>query len=153
MPEWFFAAFTALEQSALGLSIRNAHTLYPLANVAHVLSVMVFFALVAAMDMAVLRQTVPEARDMIWRTRGYAVFAFVMVTATGSIMFIAEAGVLVKNASFQLKAMAIALAGLNLWLFGLVERSGWRGGMRFCAFLSLMAWLFTAAAGRGIAYL
>jgi hypothetical protein len=153
MPDWFFAVFTAIEQSALGLSIRNAHTLYPIANVAHVLSVIVFFALVAAMDMAILRRTLQEAREAIWATRGYAVFAFVMVFATGSILFIAEAGVLVKNPSFQLKSAAVALAGLNLWFLGTVERNGWRGGMRFCAFLSLMFWLFAAAAGRGIAYL
>jgi uncharacterized protein YhhL (DUF1145 family) len=145
--------FDAIEHSALGLSIRNAHTLYPLANVTHVVGVIVFFALVAAMDMAVLRRTLQEARETIWRTRKYAVFFFVVVAVSGTIMFIAEAGVLVKNASFQLKLAAIAFAGVNLWLFGFIERRGWHGGMKALALFSLLAWLLAAAAGRGIAYL
>jgi uncharacterized protein YhhL (DUF1145 family) len=145
--------FAAIENSALGLSIRNAHTLYPLANVTHVVGVIIFFALVAAMDMAVLRRTLQEARETIWRTRKYAIFAFLLVVSSGTIMFIAEAGALVKNLSFQLKAAAIGVAGINLWLFGFIERRGWQGGMRFLALISLLTWLFAAAAGRGIAYL
>lgn len=153
MPEWFFAVFTALEQSAAGLAIRDAHTLYPVANVVHVVAVIVFFALVAAMDMAVIRRTLQEARETIWRTRRFAIAAFVLVLGSGAILFAAEAGTLVKNPAFQAKMLAIAIAGANLWFFGFIERRGWQGGMRFCAFLSLLLWLFAAAAGRGIAYL
>ena len=153
MLELMLPVFEAIEHSALGLSIRNAHTLYPLANVGHVLAVIVFFALVAAMDVAVLRRTLQEARETIWQTRKYAIIAFALVVISGAIMFIAEAGVLVKNLSFQLKAAAIMGAGVNLWMFSFVERRGWHGSMKVLSLASLCIWLFAAAAGRGIAYL
>lgn len=153
MAETIFALFAAIEHSALGLSIRNAHTAYPLANITHVLAVVVFFAFVSTMDVAVLRRSVGEARVTLQSTRKWAMLAFLFVLVSGAIMFIAEAGVLVKNASFQIKMAAIALSGLNLWLFGRLDDRGWLGGMRCLAFLSLMLWLLAIAAGRGIAYL
>lgn len=153
MTETIFSLFAAIEHSALGLSIRNAHTAYPLANVTHVLAVVVFFAFVSTMDIAVLRKSLGEARVTLQSTRKWAFLAFLMVLGSGAVMFVAEAGVLVKNASFQIKMAAIALSGLNLWLFGQLDHRGWLGGMRCLAFLSLMLWLLAIAAGRGIAYL
>jgi hypothetical protein len=153
MLDSFFSLFTAIEQSALGLSIRNAHTAYPLANIGHVLSVVIFFALVSTMDIVVLRKSLGEARETIYKTRGWARLFFLLALGTGLVMFIAEAGVLVKNTAFQLKMAAIGVAGLNLWLFGIVEQRGWLGAMRALALLSLLLWLTAIAAGRGIAYL
>jgi hypothetical protein len=111
------APFEALERSGLGLAIRNAHLLYPIANVAHVLGVIVFFALVAAMDMAVLRRAPDEAQATIRRVRPFALVAFVVVVGAGAVMFTAEAGALVKNPAFLAKVAAIAIAGFNLLLF------------------------------------
>jgi hypothetical protein len=153
MLDTIFSLLTAIEQSALGLSIRNAHTAYPLANVGHVLAVVIFFALVSTIDIVILRKSLGEARETIERTRRWAQLFFLLVLGTGIVMFIAEAGVLAKNPAFQLKMVAIAISGLNLWLFGVVEQRGWLGAMRTLALLSLVLWLTAIAAGRGIAYL
>jgi hypothetical protein len=151
--EFLHAPFAALEQSGLALSIRNAHTLYPLANVAHVLGVVVFFALVAGMDMAVLRRSYEEAQATIRRTRPFALLAFAVIVGSGAIMFTAEAGALIRNPSFLAKMTAIAVAAINLLLFTRAARSMRIGAMRASALLSMLVWLFAAAAGRGIAYL
>lgn len=148
-----FAPFVALERSELGLAVRNAHLIYPLANVAHVLCVIVFFALVAAMDVAVLRRSLAEAEATVRRTRPFALAAFAGLVASGAIMFTAEAGALVKNPSFQAKMAAIAIAGLNLLLFTRGFAGADSGALKASALASLALWLFAAAAGRGIAYL
>jgi hypothetical protein len=151
MIEWIHPLFEALEKSGLGLSIRNAHTLYPLANIGHVLAVAIFFALVAAMDMAVLRGR-ETAAQTIAAARPFALAAFAALVLTGGIMFIAEAGALVRNGAFQLKIAAILISGLNLWLFG--KLAGGRMWLaKAPAALSLVLWLVAIAAGRGIAYL
>ncbi len=146
----------AIEQSALGLTIRDAVLLYPLANVVHVLAVMGFFAAVAVMDAALLgwlRGTDPCA--VIARFRPVAWGAFGLVAASGLVLFVPEAAAIGMNLAFQAKLALIALAGLNLWIAGraLAGQGGAIPGLaRRAAGLSLVAWLLVAAVGRFIAY-
>ncbi|MET0605970.1 MAG: hypothetical protein ABWZ80_05910 [Beijerinckiaceae bacterium] len=151
--ELLLAPFEALEQSELGLSIRNAHLLYPIANVTHVICVIIFFALVASMDMAVLRRTPEEAKATIRRVRPFAFIAFFGVVGAGAVMFTAEASALVKNPAFLAKVTAIVVAGLNLMMFSKAFAAGRLWVARTSALLSMFVWIFAAAAGRGIAYL
>lgn len=146
--------FSAIEHSALGLLVRDSLWLYPAANVLHVLSVVVFFASVAVMDLAVLR-ALPGAQifTIIDRVRPFAAAALTLLVLTGSILFVAEANALVRNPAFLAKMATIAAALVNVAVFEQAARDGREtAGLRLMAGLSLGLWLLVAALGRFIAY-
>lgn len=150
--------FHVLERSGFGLLIRDAVMIYPIANVVHVLAVLVFFASVAVMDLRLLgwlRDETPEA--VIRRFRPVAITAFAALLASGIILFTPEASAIIRNPSFQLKLALIALGLANVWWLGRAMRreepGTVSGGARFAASASLLIWLGVAAAGRYIAYI
>lgn len=145
----------AIQASAYAAYIRESSLLYPLANVAHVVAVMVFFAAVAAMDlrlMRVIRGT--PAPLVIARLRPVAIGALVVIAATGALLFAPEAVSIGRNWAFLLKLAAIALALVNIavndWA---LHRSGEKSQTaQLTAGLSLILWLSVASLGRLIAY-
>jgi hypothetical protein len=145
----------ALQDSSFAQFVRNSVWLYPAANILHVLGIMGFFALVAAMDLSILRKLgAASAKDVITRLRPWAIAALVVIAATGIVLLAPEAVPIAGNPAFQLKFTAIALAllniGLNEWA---IRRSGESAALaRFTAGASLALWLFVAAMGRSIAY-
>lgn len=145
----------AIQASAYAAYIRESSLLYPFANVAHVVAVMVFFAAVAAMDlrlMRVIRGT--PAPLVIARLRPVAIGALVVIAATGALLFAPEAVSIGRNWAFLLKLAAIALALVNIavndWA---LHRSGEKSQtVQLTAGLSLILWLSVASLGRLIAY-
>jgi hypothetical protein len=152
----------ALEQSVLGATIRQATWIYPLANIGHVLAVIVFAGVIAVMDVRLagaFQATAP--RVVVGMARRIAVVAFAFIALTGSIMFIAEASHLALNRVFQIKVLLIVLGLLNVIAFQLafgntIEKlpggAPLPGAVRYSAFASLGIWLLVAACGRSIAY-
>lgn len=142
----------ALQESGFGDLVRQSPLLYPAANILHVLGVMGFFALVAAMDLALVGALgATPARQLIARLRPFAVALLVLVAATGLVLFAPEAVAVAGNPAFQAKLVLILLALANVianeWA---LRRSA--GLARLTAGLSLLAWLAVAALGRLIAY-
>lgn len=143
----------AIEASSAGLYVRDAVLLYPLANVAHVVAVLAFFACVAAMDAALLGWLRgAEPRAVIAAVRGPAWLAFAVVAASGAVLFVPEATAIGMNVAFQVKLALIVLAGANLLALGVALRRGADGLARRAAVVSLAAWLLVAAFGRFVAY-
>ncbi len=149
------AFLAALQDSAYAAYARESVFLYPIANVTHVLAVLVFFAAVAAMDLRLLGVFGgTPARTVVARLRPVAFVALAVIAATGSTLFVTEAVATGRNPAFQLKLLAIALGlvnvGVNEWL---LRRRGEGSAMaRLSAALSLVLWLTVAACGRSIAY-
>jgi hypothetical protein len=143
-----------LQESGYGIFIRNSVFFYPAANILHVLGVMSFFGLVATMDLALLGVGERPARQVIARLRPYAVALLVLIAATGSVLFVAEAVAIAANPVFQLKVVLILLALANVAGNELVLRSRGDGSRltRLTAVVSLAAWLGVATLGRLIAY-
>ena len=146
----------AVQDSGYGVLVRQSVFLYPLANVTHVLAVLVFFASVAAMDVRLLGvlEGVP-APVVIARLRPVAIAALVVIAATGVTLFVPEAGAIARNPAFQVKLMAIVIALANVGLNARALRHAGEGAamVRLTAGLSLVLWLAVAACGRLIAYL
>lgn len=145
----------AIEQSGFGQYVRDAVLLYPLANVAHVLAVLVFFAAVAVMDFRLLGWLKGEpAHQVVARWRRVAIAAFALIVASGSVLFVPEATAVAQNSAFLVKLALIAIGLVNV----LVVTRAMRGGetvpavARLGAAVSLLLWLMTAACGRFIAY-
>ena len=148
------ALWLALQESGYGSFVRNSVFFYPAANILHVLSVISFFGLVATMDLALLGVGERPAKQVIARLRPFAVVLLLLIAATGSVLFVAEAVAIAANPVFQLKVILILLALANVVGNELVLRSRGDGSSlaRLTAGVSLLAWLGVAALGRLIAY-
>jgi hypothetical protein len=148
------AFWLTLQESGYGSFVRNSVFFYPAANVLHVLSVISFFGLVATMDLALLGVGERPAKQVIARLRPFAVALLLLIAATGSVLFVAEAVAIAANPVFQLKVILILLALANVVGNELVLRSRGDGSSlaRLTAGVSLLAWLGVAALGRLIAY-
>ena len=150
-------ALLSLQASDFAAAMRSSQWLYPLANVVHILSLLVFFAAVAAMDVRALKaSTVAEARAFVGRVRPVAIVAFLVQVATGVMLLAPEASHIAMNPVFRIKLGAIAVGLLNVGLLeGMLrgrDREGVTTGMRTAAGASLLVWLTAAALGRLIAY-
>ncbi len=149
------AFLVALEQSFAGQYVRDAVLLYPLANVAHVLAVLVFFAAVAVMDFSLLGLLPGEPARIMARFRRLAVAAFGVLALSGSILFLPEASAVAANPAFLAKLALIVLGLGNVALLGWAMRGAGEavpGMARASAMASLLVWLLVAACGRFIAY-
>lgn len=88
-----------------------------------------------------------------------AIAGFLLLAASGSIMFAADARSLIGNPMFERKLVMIGLAIANAGLFAWVWRqqaAGWGervpAAARLAGVASLLFWLLAAAFGRLIAY-
>lgn len=156
------AIFVAIEGSAFAAAVRQSPYAYMAANVAHILSLMVFFGAVAVMDLRLagfFQATWPGS--LLRRARIVAILGFLGLVASGSILFVAEASHIVLNGMFQLKGALIGLGLINIvWYESVVAdkvkdvlpHTPLPGGARLIGVTSLAIWLAVAACGRLIAY-
>jgi hypothetical protein len=156
------AIFIAIEGSAFAAAVRQSPYAYMAANVAHILSLMVFFGAVAVMDLRLagfFQATWPGS--LLRRARLVAILGFAGLLASGAVLFAAEASHIVLNRMFQIKAALIGLGLLNIIWFeyfiagqvkDLQPHSKLPGSAHFAGITSIAIWLAAAACGRLIAY-
>ena len=105
------AIFVALEQSDLGAAIRQSAWLFPVANVGHILALVMFAGALAVMDIRLLGGLSATSPALVlMRARSIAITAFVLLAATGFLLFTAEASHLILNPVFQIKVALIGSA-------------------------------------------
>ena len=156
------AILVAIEQSSLGITIRQSLWLYPVANVGHILGLTAFAGSLAVLDLRLLGVFgATRPTDVLIPARRAAAAAFLVMLITGSILFIAEASHVALNPVFQAKVALILLALGNAALLGglalreadyMPAHTPFSGRVRFAAVVSVALWLTVAAAGRLIAY-
>ncbi len=156
------AVFIAIEGSAFAAAIRQSPVAYMVANVGHILSLMVFFGAVAVMDLRLagfFQATWPGAT--LRHARVIAMLGFVGLVTSGFVLFAAEASHVIVNPIFRIKLLLILLALLNILWFEIfigpkVRDLQPQTPMPFTAKVagigSLAIWLTVAACGRLIAY-
>ncbi|MCC7275881.1 MAG: hypothetical protein IT561_24640 [Alphaproteobacteria bacterium] len=149
----------ALERSAAGQAIRESLWLYPLANVLHVVGVILLVGAIVVFDLRLLgalRRTRPA--DAAALALPVARAGFLTAVPTGLVLFLAEANGVVTNPVFLVKFGAIAVGLVNLVAF---HRGRFRdiarwadvpAAGRLAAAISLAAWLTAAVCGRFAAY-
>jgi len=156
------ALFIAIEQSNLGASIRQSSWAYPVANIGHIVSLVVFAGAVCVMDLRLAGAFAAMAPGpLIVRARTVAIIAFLGLLITGLTLFAAEASHIVLNPVFQIKLALIALGLVNVAVYEFALRARvapMPAGMpmpataRATGILSLTIWIIVAALGRTIAY-
>jgi hypothetical protein len=98
-----------------------------------------------------------DLRDLARAVTPIGVAGFLILLASGSILFAADARALAGSDMFRLKLILVALALLNMMLFRLAFGrlmlfGATRPAMRLMGVLSLGLWLGVLVSGRMIAY-
>src|SRR5262249_22687369 len=108
-----------LESSRLAERIRESLYLFPLIESCHVLGLTMVFGTIAIIDLRLLgiassrrsfRKIASDVLKWTWA-------AFALTVATGSLMFITNAGVYYHNFFFRTKMVLLVLAGINMLMF------------------------------------
>lgn len=156
------AIFVALEASGLGAAIRQSRWLYMLANVGHIVALMVFAGAIAIMDLRLAGALSATSPGYVLKAaRRMATVGFAGLVVTGAFLFTAEASHVIMNRVFQVKFGLIVLGLLNIALFEILVMPKVRNlppltplppGARAAATTSVAIWVAVAICGRSIAY-
>ena len=156
---WFLVA---IEQSEIGALIRQSGWIYPTANVAHVVAIVLFAGAIAVMDTRMMGALAGSDPARVVRgARRAAAMALVVVLLSGAVLFTAEASHVALNGVFQIK-MGLVAFGIVHALFiggravraldGLGPMAPMPGAARVAGGLSMLTWLTVVGLGRYIAY-
>lgn len=140
-----------LDQAGVGRAIGEAALVYPLANVAHVLGVVLLVGGIGVVDLRLLGAW--RALPMPALSRALtpvAIAGVALLALSGALMFAADAKALSGSATFRWKLVLIALGLANALLFRRLD--GRLAAARWLAAGSLALWLTVGFLGRWIAY-
>jgi hypothetical protein len=151
----------AVEDSGLGVLMRESLLAYPAANLLHIFGIMLLVGPILALDLRLLgfarAVALPAASKLL---TPIAVAGLLLLIVSGPPLFAADAGPLALHPLMQIKMALLALAIANALLF----RRLWRHRLadwdtappafgRAQAAASILLWLAVASCGRLIAYL
>jgi len=152
----------ALETSQIGALIRQSAWMYPTANVAHVVAIVLFAGAIAVMDVRLMGAlSGSDPARVIRGARRAAVVALIAVLASGAVLFTAEASHVALNGVFQIKMALIAFGLVHALFIGnravraldtLGPQAPMPGFARFAGGLSMLTWISVVGLGRYIAY-
>ena len=154
------ALAAALEASSLGAWMRGSDWAYPVANLAHLLGLVLLIGPMLLLDLRLLgaaRQY--PVRALTATLTPWAMAGLLLLLPSGAMMFTADAGPLLGNSLLQVKLLLIALGIANAlafrWLWS-TSLDDWDRvpplAGRLQAALSALCWLAAATLGRLIAY-
>ena len=132
-----------IQTTALSTAIREGALYYPILGAIHLLAIGWFGGMVLMGDLSVLGiglrgKAYPQFLPWKW-------VGFVLVLASGGLLWWSEPVVCYKSVSFQIKMALLILVGLNSFF---VRKRAPQAG----ACLSLLLWIALVFAGRGIAF-
>lgn len=149
-------AAAAIEASLFGTIARESSWAYPLANLVHLLGMVLLIGGIGIVDLRLIGAfpSLPLVALSRYLTP-LALTGLGLMLLTGPVLFAADATALVKSATFAWKLALIGVALINALAF----RWLWRGSsgepvipLRLMALASLGLWLWIASLGRLIAY-
>jgi hypothetical protein len=130
---------------------------YPAANVVHVLALVLLLGGIGLVDLRVLGlfRRIP-LQPLSAALIPIAATGVLILAASGSVLFAADARALAESGPFRLKLALIGIALANIllfrWLYGRAMPQRPTAGARTLALASLLLWIGVAVAGRMIAY-
>jgi len=152
----------SVQGSALAEWMRDTNPAMQVVESTHVLAAVLVLGTVLIADLRLLGITDSQrAFTRIGReTLPLTWAAFAVAVVTGSLMFTTSAQTYFGNTAFQLKALALLAAGLNMVLFQVVTARGiatWDSGRppraaRIAGVVSLLLWAAVVLLGRWIGF-
>jgi hypothetical protein len=156
------ALLTSLQSSALAEWMRVTNPAMQIVEAAHVLAAVMVFGTVLIVDLRLLGLTdSSRAISRVGReTLPLTWLAFAATLVTGCLMFTTSAQTYFHNTAFQLKALALVAAGLNMALFQWFTARGiaaWDSSRppraaRIAGLASLLLWAAVVLLGRWIGF-
>ena len=151
-----------IQGSALAAWMRDTSPAMPVVEATHVLAAVMVFGTVLIVDLRLLglRDTSRLVTHLSRETLPWTWLAFGIAVITGSLMFSTSAETYFDNTAFQLKALALLGAGLNMVLFQLFTaraRAQWAFGRppraaRVAGLVSILLWAAVVLLGRWIGF-
>jgi len=158
-----YAIAQAIENSAVGITVRDSLYLLPIINVFHVIAIALVFGTISVVDLRLLgvpsnsRSLKAISHDLLkWTWLGFG-----LAVVTGSLMVAANATTFYSNNEFRLKLVALAAAGVNMVIFELLTARNahlWDKDVpvpfagKLAGALSLIFWISVIFLGRWIGY-
>ncbi len=154
--------FKALEDTAVGVAVRESSFLFPTIETVHVLSLVSVVGAIAMLDLRILGLQFKGTAVTAWSAKVlpwvWASFGFAVLS--GLLLFVSSATRYYVNLPFQLKVLLLVLAGVNMLLlhFGEYRNIGhWDRGTaptraKIAAGLSLAFWVGVVVFGRWIGF-
>ncbi len=155
--------FKFLNDSNLGVAIRENDYLFPSIESLHVLSDAVVFGSIAMVDLHLLGLTFKRSNFAKVSTEllPFTWFAFVFALISGALLFVSSAVNYSANIYFQIKIALLLLAGVNMLVFQrLISQDQHRWAQqsqiprsaRLAGLISLTLWLGVILCGRWIGF-
>lgn len=152
-----------LEATRGSIALRESLQLYPLVETVHVLSIAFFVGTIAMVDLRLIGVAFREVpvSQMTTRILPWTIAGFVIMAATGLLLFYAVPVRTFHSIWFRIKIVLIAVAAINIFLFHWRverDRDRWDNdarppiGARLSAAASLAIWTGVIVMGRMIAY-
>jgi hypothetical protein len=152
-----------MEATPWSIALRESLYVWPLVESTHVLTLGLFVGTAALLDLRLLGLSFRgmPVSALTGRLLPWTRVGFVIMTATGLLLFYSQPIRYYHNIFFRFKVLLLIAAGLNVWLFhGRIHRrvSAWDTAAaapraaRIAAVVSLAAWAGVIVAGRLIAY-
>lgn len=154
-----------LAASPLAAWLRGSAWAYPVAEILHLAGMALLFGSIVVVDLRLAGWGRGLPVTMLLRhALPASVTGFLVIVASGTLLFVAHADELVGNRAFLIKLALIAVGLANaLWFHigpyrQLHAGGGWESlrapppVARLCAMLSLLTWTLVICAGRLIAY-
>jgi len=152
----------SVQSSAVAEWMRDTNPAMQVVESTHVLAAVLVLGTVLIADLRLLGITDSQRAFMRigHETLPLTWVAFAVAVVTGSLMFTTSAQTYFGNAAFQLKALALLAAGLNMLLFQLLTARGmaaWDSGKppraaRIAGVVSLLLWAAVVLLGRWIGF-
>jgi hypothetical protein len=150
----------ALEQSGLGVAMRQSLLLYPAVEILHIFGFVLLVGSIVGFDLRMLGlaarlPVAPFARHAV----PLAMLGFCLAAPMGLLLFATEATSIAANTAFRFKLICIAIGLLNAAAFhlgpwrSLLQRGEVTMAAKLGAVVSLLAWSGAIIGGRLIAYL
>lgn len=152
-----------LASTPWSIALHESLYMYPLLESSHVLTLVLFAGTAMMFDLRLVgwaMRRVP-ASDVLARLLPWTQAGFVVMVATGMLLFYAIPVRSYQNIFFRAKIVLLLLAGLNVWIFhrGIYRRVHQWGAdhmlpraARLAGILSLLLWAGVIVSGRLIAY-
>lgn len=148
----------------LGASVRNSEWLFPFIESIHMLGIVALVGSSALLDLRLLNRGLlrqDPALRVTSRLLPVMWASFAVMAVTGILMFLSEATRCYESVAFRVKMILLVVVGLNAIFFHFTayrKIDKWElapstpGSAKFAAWVSLLLWVCTIVAGRGIAY-
>ncbi len=152
-----------LAKTPWSIELHESIWAYPIVESVHVLSLCLFLGLTTMLDLRLLGVTLRSTplSEVTGRLIPWAVAGFVLMVASGALLFYAIPVRTFQNIFFRLKVAMLILSGLNAWFFhSTIYRRVAEWDLdpvppkraRIAGGLSLTLWAGIVVAGRMIAY-